>query len=144
MLASITLKFTVNEYTPKLPYPTLCDYFTWTCFYLQIVMGLSNPLIFQLHRFAGVRLFRHMYDAPALANWGLCFTCAATLVALVVWLKRQIILHTEDVREWKAQALPVDEEDMGAEAGELSRIAGVRRSGDFRPGRPWWQNARLS
>ena len=62
VLASITLKFTVNEYTPKLPYPTLCDYFTWTCFYVQIVMGLSNPLIFQLRRYAGLRLLGRLHS----------------------------------------------------------------------------------
>lgn len=124
VLASITLKFTVNEYTPKLPYPTLCDYFTWTCFYVQIVMGLSNPLIFQLRRYAGLRLLGRLHSAPTLANWVLCFACAATLAALIVWLKWQIYLHTEDVREWKAQALPADEDDTGV-GGELFAINGV-------------------
>ena len=68
VLSTIALKFSVNDQVPKLPYMTLFDYFLMTCLYIQVVVGLSNALIFQLWRRFDDG------DVAILANWRIRIT----------------------------------------------------------------------
>ena len=109
VLATLFLKFTAIEYSQKLPYNTLLDFFLVSCLAVQVrlrqspcqrpvasdpschktqvTIGLSNSLIFQLTRHARLKEF-----AP-LVNGASCLIMFVSAVVLTLWLKRKIYIN---------------------------------------------------
>ncbi|KAJ1455408.1 hypothetical protein M885DRAFT_520347 [Pelagophyceae sp. CCMP2097] len=110
VLTNIAMKLTIADYMPKLPYRTLCDVYLDVCFLCQIIICVSNSVIFLLHRAAPnlrVRLgLLGRWHVTEVLNMVFFVLMTAALCKLNTYTYGQLREHLADVEEWRKQALP--------------------------------------
>lgn len=121
LLANISIKFTIIEQLPKVPYQTICDHFIFTCFFTQALIAIMNPIIFSLvdnerydpdswtseqFEIMGFRISR---SKDMIANIACGVLSVLIMVSLALWLWITLHYYKQDVLKWMQNSLPVDD-----------------------------------
>ena len=131
LLANISIKFTIIDQLPKVPYQTVCDRFIFTCFFTQALISIMNPIIFSLcdnERYDPDSVESEEFEVfglamkrskDMLANIVCGLLCVLILVSLVLWLLWKLHSYNRDVSRWMQNSLPVDQVADADQDGSL-------------------------